>query len=112
MPKKLKLFDENVYTPKRKRKTNIQTDPPNPPDPPRPPNPPDPPKPQQDLTDKDGLDMAYANNDDISLLKNTMYISGTKLNRMSDIYMMTLPKSQLYGTLFQQLICINHSCLV
>ena len=64
MPKKLKIIDENVYTPKTKRKTNIQTDPPRPPTPPNPPNPPDPPKPydppkpQQDLTDKDGLDMA------------------------------------------------------
>ncbi|MFM7978984.1 MAG: hypothetical protein ACKPKO_06670, partial [Candidatus Fonsibacter sp.] len=80
------------YTPKRKGNSNTPPDPPDPPNPPNPlgpfdpPNPLDPPKPQQDLTDKDGLDMAYANNDDISLLRNTMYVAGTKLNRSSDIY--------------------------
>ncbi|MFM7989754.1 MAG: hypothetical protein ACKPKO_61620 [Candidatus Fonsibacter sp.] len=95
MIKKHRLLDENVYTPIRKNRNTGQPLPPPPPNPPPPPPnppppPPNPPPPapttQQDLTDKDGLDRAYANNDDISLIKNTMYISGTKLNRMSDIY--------------------------
>ena len=30
--------------------------------------------------------MAYANNDDISLLNKTMYVSRRKLNKMSDIF--------------------------
>ena len=87
--KKLRLLDENVYTPKSRRKPNKKTytppKPPKPPDPPNPPTPPDP-NPQQYLRDKDGLDMAYAQNLDMLLLKGTMYISGTRLNRMSYIY--------------------------
>ena len=78
MRKKQRLLDENVYTPIRKklnRNTGQPLPPPPPNPPPPPPNPPPPsPTPQQDLTDKDGLDRAYGNNDDISLIQNTMYI--------------------------------------
>ena len=41
--------------------------------------------PVADLTDKDGLDQAYSTDADLSTIKHTLYISGTKVNRPSGI---------------------------
>ena len=110
MRKKRNLLGGNVYTPTRRRPLNRKTgQPPNPPTPPNPPVPPTPPTPQQDLTNRAGLDKAYANNDDISLIKQTLYVSCTKLHRMSYIYDDVTKVRTLFEMLYQQCICINHS---
>ena len=38
------------------------------------------------LTDKDGLDRSYVAENDLSIIDNTVYIAGTKMNRPSDCY--------------------------
>ena len=38
------------------------------------------------LSDRDGLDMAYASNNDIAIIGDTLYIAGTKKDRLSDWY--------------------------
>ena len=45
------------------------------------------PKPElKQLTDKDGLDRSYEAKNDLSIIDNTVYISGTHMNRPSDWY--------------------------
>ena len=38
------------------------------------------------LTDKDGLDRSYVAENALSIIDNTVYIAGTKMNRPSDWY--------------------------
>ena len=38
------------------------------------------------LTDKDGLDRSYVAENDLSIIDNTVYIAGPKMNRPSDWY--------------------------
>ena len=41
---------------------------------------------QEELTDRDGLDMAYKSSNDIAIIGNTLYIAGTKKDRLGDWY--------------------------
>ena len=69
-----------VYYQQHKRQSNIVIRPTTPAPPAPPVNPID------DLADKYGLDRAYSTYADLTTITNTLYISGTKVNIISDIY--------------------------
>ena len=96
-----------VYYQQHKRPYNTairQAQPRQPVAPPPTPAPPAPPPHNivDDLTDKYGLDQAYITDADLSAIKNTLCISGTKISRPSDIYIYAdITKVLRYGMLSQ-----------